>query len=107
MPDPVPGRGSGENVDMPPAQMPAGVAGKRVQGEQHHVDPEDERPDPDAEPVGEPERQYGIPGQDDDEEHGEIKGVAMDVLKDEGKGGFAVIAPARIGEGARSRGPPE
>src|SRR3990172_1263276 len=107
MPDPVPGRGSGKDIDMPPAQMPAGVAGKRVQGEQHHVDPEDEGPDPDPETIREPERQDRIPGKDDDEEHSEIKSVAMDVLKDKGKGGFAIIAPARIGDGARRRSPPE
>src|SRR3989304_8573496 len=107
MPDPVPGRGAGEDVDMSPAEVPAGVAGKRVQGEQDHVDPEDERPDPDPDTITEPERQDGIPSQDDNEEHGEIKGVAMDVLKDEGKAGLAIVAPARIGHGARRRGPPE
>ena len=71
-------------------EMAERMAAERVAAEEHRVDSEDNRPDTDAKGrltrnVGEPHRLPDVVAQDEQEEDGEVKKIAMDVLQDERK----------------------
>src|SRR5829696_2733267 len=106
-PRPVPDRVAGEVVEPPPAQVPAGVAGQRVQPQEEGVDQQHHRAQADAPALGEVEGPQGVPGQDDRERQGQVEEVAVDVLEDEGEAGLAGVAGPGVGDGAGRRRQPE
>lgn len=85
-------------------QMPEGVAAKGVATQQVDVDAEDDRADADTEGLGAigpgpDECMYCIVGEHHDEQDGEVKEVAVDVLEHEGERLFAKIGTAPFTDG--------
>src|SRR6266446_8299607 len=74
------------------------VAGKCVQRKEGDVYGKDERAYADTKAASEEEGADRVVPKENDEKHGEIEKIAMDILKDEGKRSFAtIIAPRRLG----------
>src|SRR6266403_2038752 len=71
------------------------MARKCVERKQRDVESEDERADTDAEVAVEEEGVNGVVPKKNDEQNREVKEIAMDILEDERKSGFAAIVAAR------------
>src|SRR6266404_1062526 len=70
------------------------MARKCVERKQRDVESEDERADTDAEVAVEEEGVNGVVPKKNDEQNREVKEIAMDILEDERKSGFAAIVTA-------------
>src|SRR5262245_42737908 len=77
-PHPVADGGLGEAVEAAAAEVPAGVAGQGVEGQEDGVDEQDYGAEADAPPVGEVERPQRVPGEDHRERQGEVEEVPVD-----------------------------
>src|SRR2546428_7084547 len=105
-PEPEAQRLSVEAVEIAAEEIAHRVAGERVAGEEQDVREHDERPETDAEPSAEVEREDRVPPQEREDDRGEVQEVAVEVLDDEGEARLAGVAAAHVGDGAR-RGRPE
>src|SRR5262245_59898804 len=79
------------------------MTAERIATQQDDVDEEDEGADADAElpatrPV-KPQRPPGVVGQEQEKKEGQVKGNAVDVLQDQGKGALTPIALAGFADG--------
>src|SRR5258708_36357360 len=71
------------------------MAGKRVEREKRDVESKDKCADASSKAAVEEKGTERVAPQKHYEESGKVEEVAMDVLKDEGKGSLAAIIPAR------------
>src|SRR5882672_7642560 len=89
--------------------MPQGMAGGQVQGEQHNVYQQNQCANADAKMqllIGprEPEGSDGVIPEEAQEDDGAIKKIAMEILQDERKTGFAaIVSMRRLAHGAARR----
>src|SRR6266851_5875691 len=84
--------------------MTQGVAGESVKRKKEDIDRQDERAYADAKMAVEEERANGVVPEKNDEKNRQIKKVAMDILQDEWKSGFASVVVARRFANRASRG---
>ena len=68
------------------------MARERVNREQNHVAQQNQSPNPDSYGAVKEEGVNGVAPEKNEEEHGQIEKVAMDILKNERKCGFTAIA---------------
>src|SRR6266511_2467805 len=97
-PQPEAHRRLGEAVDVPAAQVPAGVARQRVQPQEHRVDHQHQRAQAHAPAVTEVEALDAVPQQDDRERQRQVEEVAVDVLEDQRELGLAAVARPRVAD---------
>src|SRR6266487_5072799 len=106
-PQPVAQRVLGEAVEVPAAEVAAGVARQRVDPQHRGVGQQHQRAHSQAEAVWEGEPPDRVPGVAAREGEHEVEEVAVDVLQDQRESRLAAVAPPGVGDGAGGRRPPE
>src|ERR1051326_992553 len=91
---------AGEAVQLAADQMPQGVAGERIAGEEHDVQQQYQRPYADAEVqpaigTGEHEGANDVIPKESQKNDRTVKKVTMNILQDEREAGFAAIVAVR------------
>src|SRR5260370_21040908 len=84
-----------EAMQLSASEMPQRVAGESVEGEQGHVQRQDDRTDTHSETTSKKERAEGILPKKNEEQNREVEEIAVNILEDKRKRGFATIVAAR------------
>src|SRR6266704_2567690 len=82
-------------IQLSASEMAQRVTGESVEGEQGHVQRQDDRTDTHSKVTIKKERAEGIVPEKDEEQNREVEEIAVNILEDKRKRGFATIVAAR------------